>query len=125
MITETYNVLNDTTPDQYERITSMCPISQPNLDLLRSIQNISTSSKETPAADGNLIAKIQQRNSTNRYLVLDAVIVATQMIRDHCRHLKYEKRIILITDNHNKIDWLDLDDVASILRDINAQLTVM
>lgn len=57
--------------------------------------------------------------------MLDAVIVATQMIRDHCRHLKYEKRIILITDNHNKIDWLDLDDVASILRDINAQLTVM
>lgn len=56
---ETYNVLNDTTPDQYERITSMCPISQPNLDLLRKIQNISTSSKETPAADGNLIAKIQ------------------------------------------------------------------
>ncbi|KAL7324814.1 ATP-dependent DNA helicase yku80, variant 2 [Mucor circinelloides] len=47
------------------------------------------------------------------------------MIRDHCRHLKYEKRIILITDNHNKIDWLDLDDVAGILRDINAQLTVI
>ncbi|KAL9545783.1 hypothetical protein MBANPS3_006984 [Mucor bainieri] len=105
---ETYNVLNDTTPDQYQRITSMCPISQPNLDLLRRIQNISTSSEETPPAD-----------------VLDAVIVATQMIRDHCKHLKYEKRIILITDNHNKIDWLDLEDVASILSDIDTSLTVI
>lgn len=57
--------------------------------------------------------------------MLDAVIVATQVIRDHCRHLKYEKRIILITDNHNKIDWLDLEDVAGILREINTQLIVM
>ncbi|GAN08184.1 ku family DNA helicase [Mucor ambiguus] len=105
---ETNNVLNDTTPGQYERITSMCPISQPNLDLLRRIQNISTSSEETPPAD-----------------VLDAVIVATQVIRDHCKHLKYEKRIILITDNHNRVDWLDLEDVAGILRELNTRLTVI
>lgn len=47
------------------------------------------------------------------------------MIREHCRNLKYEKRIILITDNQNQIDWLDLEDVAGILKDINTELTVM
>lgn len=47
------------------------------------------------------------------------------MIREYCRNLKYEKRIILITDNQNQIDWLDLEDVAGILKDINTELTVM
>lgn len=58
-------------------------------------------------------------------IVFDGVIIATQMIREYCRNLKYEKRIILITDNQNQIDWLDLEDVAGILKDINTELTVM
>ncbi|KAI8647826.1 SPOC like C-terminal domain-containing protein [Parasitella parasitica] len=105
---ESHNILNDTTPEQYQGVTSMGPISQPNVDLLKRIQNLSTSSEDTSPAD-----------------VFDSVIVASQMIREHCRNLKYEKRIILITNNHNKIDWLDLDDVAGMLKDLNAQLTII
>ncbi|CEP12846.1 hypothetical protein [Parasitella parasitica] len=105
---DTHNILNDTTPEQYQKVTSMGPIGQPDVELLKRIQNISTSSEDAGPVD-----------------VFDAVIVAAQMIREHCRNLKYEKRIILITNNHNKIDWLDLDDVAGMLKDLNAQLTII
>lgn len=57
--------------------------------------------------------------------MLDAVIVAIQMIVDHCRHLKYSKTITLFTDSQHEIDWLDLDDVAQMLEDQDISLVVV
>jgi ATP-dependent DNA helicase 2 subunit 2 len=58
-------------------------------------------------------------------LVLDAVIVAIQMIADHCRKLKYAKTITLFTDNQHEIDWLDIDAVGQMLEDNDISLIVV
>ncbi|KAI8047138.1 SPOC like C-terminal domain-containing protein [Gilbertella persicaria] len=105
---ETDNILANETPGQYEHVTSLCPISQPNLDLLRRLRNIQ------PTTDTEIKAD-----------VLDAVIVAIQTITLHCRNLKYLKRITLFTDAKGDIDWFDLEEVGKMLKSNDIGLTVI
>ncbi|KAI8967494.1 SPOC like C-terminal domain-containing protein [Mycotypha africana] len=105
---ETNNILNDDTPDQYEHIFTLSGISQPNLKLLRKLQTVSTSKETDPPAD-----------------VLDAVIVAIQMIVDHCRKLKYQKRIVLFTNAEQPIDWDDMDAVGEMMEANDISLIVV
>ncbi|KAI7905002.1 SPOC like C-terminal domain-containing protein [Cokeromyces recurvatus] len=105
---ETHNILAEQTPGQYQNITSLCSIAQPNVDLLRKLQNISTSKETIPSAD-----------------VLDAVIIATQMIVNHCKKLKYNKAITVFTNATYPIDWLDLDAVVDMLQSNDIRLTIV
>ncbi|KAI9480796.1 MAG: SPOC like C-terminal domain-containing protein [Benjaminiella poitrasii] len=105
---DTRNVLAEQTPGQYQHITAIYPIAQPNVELLRQLKNVNASKETDPKAD-----------------VLDAVIIAIQMIVDHCKKLKYTKAITVFTNTVQEIDWLDLDDVADMLRSNDIRLTVV
>ncbi|KAI8386928.1 SPOC like C-terminal domain-containing protein [Blakeslea trispora] len=103
---ETSNILSDETPDQYQHVTALCPISTPSLNLLRTLKQVKAS----------LDTQVD---------VLDAVIVAIQMIILHCRHLKYEKRITIFTDTKQSIDWLDSDYVVEKMNESDIRLTLI
>lgn len=88
---------------RYENIVAARPIAMADISLLKM-----------PFPKGN-------ENGD----VLDALIVALDMIVKHCRHLKYEKKIILITDAEGSINQADLDNFGAAMMDKNCQLTVM
>ncbi|KAI9341852.1 SPOC like C-terminal domain-containing protein [Pilaira anomala] len=105
---ETRNALAEATPGQYERIFAMTPLAMPTVQLLKDLSNVTTSKESEPPAD-----------------VLDALIVAIDMIATHCRHLKYTKRVVIFTDNKSTIDWLDLSAVADMLKNNQIELTIV
>jgi ATP-dependent DNA helicase 2 subunit 2 len=47
--------------------------------------------------------------------VLDALIIAVHMIEQKCKKLKYIKRIMILTDNTQEMDWHDFDEVKGML----------
>lgn len=57
--------------------------------------------------------------------VLDALIVAIELIATHCKKLKYTKRIVIFTDNQSEIDWLDLAAVGDMLKNTEIELIVV
>jgi ATP-dependent DNA helicase 2 subunit 2 len=56
--------------------------------------------------------------------VLDAVIIAIQMIVTHCKKLKYEKCVAVFTDAKHKIDWLDYEAISGALQENNITLLI-
>lgn len=61
----------------------------------------------------------------NIRIVCDAIIVSIEVIRKHCRHLKYDKHIQVITTLDNEIDWLDIEAIQSMLKQENISITAM
>lgn len=47
--------------------------------------------------------------------MLDALIIAVHMIEQKCKKLKYIKRIMILTDNTQEMDWHDFDEVKGML----------
>ncbi|RCH83904.1 ATP-dependent DNA helicase II subunit 2 [Rhizopus azygosporus] len=90
------------TPDQYQNISTLYPLQQTTLSILRQLIKIQ------PVSDSNI--KVD---------VLDAVIVAIQMILAYCKKLKYEKCIAVFSNAKDPIDWRDYHDIAAVLRDNN------
>ncbi|KAI8976868.1 SPOC like C-terminal domain-containing protein [Pilobolus umbonatus] len=44
------------------------------------------------------------------------------MIKAHCKHYKYEKRIVLFSDGDSEIDWRDYKDILEMLSESDIQL---
>lgn len=59
------------------------------------------------------------------YAVMDALIVAIELIATHCKKLKYTKRIVIFTDNQNEVDWLDLPAVADMLKNTEIDIIMV
>ncbi|CAG8571194.1 4356_t:CDS:10 [Cetraspora pellucida] len=102
---ETNNYMNDQTGG-YEHVTTLYPIEQPNMSILRTVNN------ELPR--GNVKGD-----------AFDALIVALGMIDLHCRKLKYTKRIYLLTDGESPINSSDLDAVLHQINDSNVELNIL
>ncbi|KAI7892671.1 SPOC like C-terminal domain-containing protein [Mucor mucedo] len=105
---ETHNALSDATPGQYEHITTMTPLVMSSVQMLRELSNLTTADPNVPSAD-----------------VLDALIVAIELIATHCKKLKYTKRIVMFTDNQTQIDWLDLSAVGDMLKSTEIELVLV
>lgn len=57
--------------------------------------------------------------------VLDAIIVSINMIITHCRHLKYEKKIVIFTDAETSTDMSDVEAVEQQFIQNNIGLTIV
>ncbi|KAG1310873.1 hypothetical protein G6F64_004237 [Rhizopus arrhizus] len=104
---ETDNPCAEESPGQYQHITTLCPLQQPSLDLLRKVAKTQPTQDPTTTPD-----------------VLDAVIIAIQMIVTHCKKLKYEKCVAVFTDAKHKIDWLDYEAISGALQENNITLLI-
>ncbi|RUS32622.1 hypothetical protein BC938DRAFT_474861 [Jimgerdemannia flammicorona] len=95
-----------TEPGQYEHITELRAISQPNLALLREL-NSSVVVGDDP---GDLI---------------DALIVAIDMMVVHCRQLKYQKKLVLFTDAETPVNIDDAEAIQNQLINNNIELAIV
>ncbi|CAG8538658.1 13242_t:CDS:10 [Funneliformis caledonium] len=102
---ETSNQLNEQT-GEYENITTLYPIEQPQLPILRTVNN------NMPR--GNVQAD-----------AFDAMIVSLNMIEEHCKKLKYTKKIYLFTDGESPINQYDFDRVSSQILSQNIELNIL
>ena len=57
--------------------------------------------------------------------MLDALIIAIYMIEQKCKKLKYIKRIMILTDGTQEMDWQDFDEVKGMLLKNQIALTVV
>ncbi|KAI8082883.1 SPOC like C-terminal domain-containing protein [Halteromyces radiatus] len=106
--TGTENELADENADQYQHITTVCPIMQPNVATLRTLVNCTVSESKDMKAD-----------------IMDALILAIHMIVKGFGRLKYIKQVVLITDAVDPIDWRDVDDVKGMLETENIKLVII
>ena len=56
---------------------------------------------------------------------ISAIIISIQMITKFCRHLKYKKKIVLVTDASGSIDGTDLSQVTDKLKSDGIELVVL
>jgi ATP-dependent DNA helicase 2 subunit 2 len=57
-------------------------------------------------------------------IALSALVVAVDVIMKYCKHLKYIKNIIMITDGKGAIDWSEQDAIAQQINRENINLKV-
>ncbi|KIW67884.1 hypothetical protein PV04_07099 [Phialophora macrospora] len=104
---ETENSMMDQ-DDSYKHISVLQPIAQL---LLPELQNL---------------PKALKPSHTDERDIVSAIILGVDMISRHCKHLKYRKRIFVITNaTGSHIDEDDLDQVAQQFKDNNIELTVL
>ncbi|KAI9497325.1 SPOC like C-terminal domain-containing protein [Zychaea mexicana] len=94
-------------PGQYQHITVMSQIKQPDLELVRKFVNV-------PLLDS-------KENSADPF---DAVILTVAMIKDYVRHLKFEKRIRLFTTLEGNVNWDNIEDVNQMLRGCGIEISI-
>jgi len=85
---------------------------------LRSIKKLCVPS-ETNKGDGNRFQESALK------LAISALIIAVDMIMKYCRHLKYIKNIVLVTDGKGQVDWGGVEDVAQQINAQNIKLSVL
>lgn len=66
-----------------------------------------------------------QPSKTDDGDAISAIILAIQMIADHCKNLKYKKRIILVTNGLGVIDADDIDQISIKIRGDNIELIIL
>ena len=57
-------------------------------------------------------------------IALSALVVAVDVIMKYCKHLKYIKNIIMITDGKGAVDWSEQDAIAQQINSENINLKV-
>ncbi|KAK1089314.1 ATP-dependent DNA helicase yku80 [Friedmanniomyces endolithicus] len=93
--------------DDYAHITVFQDISQMLMSQVRKLRNELVLSS-TPGGDA-----------------ISAIIVAIQMIAKECKKLKYERKIVLVTDARGPMQFDDLGDIITKLKEDNVQLVVI
>ena len=66
-----------------------------------------------------------QLSNTDDGDAISAIILAIQMIASHCRHLKYKKKIILVTNGLGIMDVDDIDEISSKIKGDNIELIIL
>ena len=57
--------------------------------------------------------------------VISALIVGLDVLMKYCRHLKYIKNIIVLTDGRGETDWSQTEDVAQQINKQGIHLSVL
>ena len=108
--------------DDYEimfpKITELCPIIRPNLDLLRDLQKVSVVANERDSSD---------EDESRQGGFCDGILLAAASMRKKTAGKKFARKIILFTDAEREVDIdFDLvDDAIEDLRDMNCTMTVI
>ncbi|GFH53521.1 hypothetical protein CTEN210_09997 [Chaetoceros tenuissimus] len=108
--------------DDYEimfpKITELCPIIRPNLDLLRDLQKVSVVANERDSLD---------EDESRQGGFCDGILLAASSMRKKTAGKKFARKIILFTDAERQVDiHFDLlDDAIEDLRDMNCTMTVI
>ncbi|CAG8516797.1 3584_t:CDS:10, partial [Paraglomus brasilianum] len=92
--------------EDYEHIKVITGLEMPTLDLLRTVQH-----------------QLPQGNTPGN--CLDGVSAAIEIIRTHCRHLKYEKKIFLMTDGESPMSSTRLQQIVDELRNNGIEIFVL
>ena len=121
---ETDNPIALEQPGQYQHISVLSPIKQPDLDMLRKFVNVPLLDSKTSTADGMSAKRCQLPILTGYLIVFDAVILTTSIIREFVRHYKYEKRIRLYTSLEGNINWENISDVNDMLRALGIEISI-
>ena len=58
-------------------------------------------------------------------VAISAIVLAIQMISTFCKHLKYKKKIVLVTDARGSIDGEDNDAIVEKLKKEGIGIVVM
>jgi ATP-dependent DNA helicase 2 subunit 2 len=64
-------------------------------------------------------------SKTNEGDGISAIIIATQMIKTHCKKLKYKKNIVFVTNAMGSFDTDDIELVVKGIKDDNINLTIL
>ncbi|KAL1296994.1 hypothetical protein AAFC00_004590 [Neodothiora populina] len=102
---ETQNELD--TEDGYEHITVLKPLGQ---CLMSDIRQLKDQLKPSNTESGD---------------ALSALAIAIQMISSFCKALKYERRIVLVTNGRGLMDTDDIEEIAGKIANDNIELTVL
>ena len=94
--------------ESYRHISVLQPISQILLPELRKLPQV-----------------LKPSHTDDRDIV-SAIILAVDMINRHCKHLKYKKKVVVITNGvGSQIDEDDTETVAQQFKDNSIELTVL
>lgn len=93
--------------DAYKHISILQPIQQFKMPELRRLSE-----------------QLRASNTDNRD-ALSAIIIAVDMITQHCKKLKYVKKIVLVTNGTGQIDGDDVDAVAQQINNNDIQLVIL
>ena len=102
---ETRNSLQE--DDGYENITVFKDIGPVIMSDLKELQ------------------EVIKPNETSNGDAVSAIVVASEMIATYTKKLKYNRKIILVTDGQGPVDSDDLDDISKRINEIGIQLIVM
>jgi hypothetical protein len=57
--------------------------------------------------------------------VIDAMIVAIDVMDKHCKHYKYSKKLCILTDASEEYNWGDMEAVEGMIEKHNIELTIV
>ncbi|KAI1772362.1 ATP-dependent DNA helicase II subunit 2 [Hypoxylon cercidicola] len=102
---ESSNPLQD--QDGYENISILQELGPMNLTSLHSLQDLIKVS-DTESGDS-----------------ISAIILATDMIEEFTKKLKYKRKIVLVTDGEGSVDPDDFDEISAKLKTCGIELVVL
>ncbi|KAI9009701.1 SPOC like C-terminal domain-containing protein [Gaertneriomyces semiglobifer] len=107
----TDNILAE--PDQYRRITAYTfPEDESALMRMADLQLLRYVANET-------------ENGTGDGDVFEGIIIAIKTLQDHCRHLKYIKKIYLFTDGVSPLNSEGFEDVVNQVKEMDIAFTLV
>jgi len=56
---------------------------------------------------------------------MSALVVALDLIMRYCRHLKYIKNVVMITDGRGSTDWSQSDEIAAQINKESVSLSIL
>lgn len=75
--------------------------------------------------DGDLYYFTAHNDDTNHDIVISAIIIGIQMITKHCKRLKYQRRIVLVTDGRGPADPDQIIEITKKIKEEGIELIVM
>jgi methanogenic corrinoid protein MtbC1 len=111
--------LADAAKQEYQHVTVLEPVRTADVPMLQSLMTIAPSPPGTHGDCTRPISVVFMRAG------FDAVIVAADMLINHCKKLKYEKAIYVLTDGKSRMNHTGYQDVVAQLQQENIKLTVM
>ncbi len=58
-------------------------------------------------------------------IAISALVIAIQMISDHCKKLKYRRKIVLVTNGRGPMDDDGLEEIMKKITDDSIELVVL
>ncbi|KAI1402222.1 ATP-dependent DNA helicase II subunit 2 [Hypoxylon fuscum] len=104
---ETDNPLQEQETDGYEHISILQELGPMDLTSLRNLQDLIKPS-DTEYGDS-----------------VSAIVVAMEMISRFTKHLKYKRKIILVTDGESPVDPDDFDVISAQIKSAGVELVVL